>query len=105
MRIPPKPFAGIVEAHVNANGSADSTVHTCSPICLKNIPLQTGKNVCGAAVAILSVIAVKAPNMWSKIFLKRKGVLPDSPKMVAVANYAFRLFTKHFDFVAHKGIS
>ena len=39
VRIPPKPFAGIVEAHGNANGSADSTVHTCSPTCLKNIPL------------------------------------------------------------------
>ena len=63
VRIPPKPFAGIVEAHGYANGSADSTVHTCSPTCLKNIPLQTCMNVCGAAVAILSAIAVKAPNM------------------------------------------
>ena len=44
---------------------------------LENIPLQT---VCGAALAILSAIAVKAPNVWRKIFLKQKGVLPDSLK-------------------------
>lgn len=76
----PKSFAGIVEGHVDINGSADSTAHTCSPTCLKIIPLQTCMNICGAAVAILSAIAVKAPNLWRKVFLKQKGVLPDSLK-------------------------
>ena len=39
LRVSPKPFAGIVEGHVDVNGSDDSTAHTCSPACLKNIPL------------------------------------------------------------------
>ena len=98
VRIPPKPFAGIVEGHVDVNGSADSTGHTCSPACLKNIPLQTCMNVCGAAVAILSAIAVEAPNLWSKVFLKRKGVLPASLKWLMSP-------TTHSDFLRSTLIS
>ena len=78
--VSPKPFGGIVECHVDVNDSADSTAHRWSSTCVKNIPLQTCMNVCGAAVAILSAIAVKAPNLWRKIFLKRKVVLPISLK-------------------------
>ena len=105
LRVAPKPFAGIVEGHVDVNASADSTTHTCSPACLKNIPLQTCMNVCRAAVAILSAIAVKAPNLWRKIFLKRKGVLPNSLKWSRSPTTHSDFFTTHFDFVAHKGSS
>ena len=74
----PKPFAGIVESHVETSGSTSSTAHTCSTTCLRNIPVQTCMSVCGAAVAILAAIAAKAPSLWKDVFLKRKGVLPDS---------------------------
>ena len=72
LRVSPKSFAGIVEGHVDVNGSAYYTAHTCSPTCMKNIPLQTCMTVCGAAVAILSAIAAKEPNLWRKIFVTRK---------------------------------
>lgn len=99
------PFAGIVECHVDVNGSADSTANTHSPTCLKNIPLQTCMNVCGAAVAILSAIAVKAPNLWRKIFLKRKGLLPISLKWLKSPTTHSNFFIRHFNFVDHKGSS
>ena len=74
----PKPFAGIVESYVETSGSTSSTAHTCSTTCLRNIPVQTCMSVCGVAVAILAAIAAKAPSLWKDVFLKRKGVLPDS---------------------------
>ena len=105
LRVSPKPFGGIVECHVDENGSADSTAHRCSPTCVKNIPLQTCMNVCGAAVAILSAIAIKAPNLRRKIFLKRKVVLPISLKWLMSPTTQSNFFTTHFDFVDHKGSS
>ena len=94
----PKPFAGIVEGHVEANVSTGSTAHTCSTRCLRNIPLQTCMNVCGAAVAILAAIAAKAPRLWKNVFLKRKGVLPDSLKWLMSP-------TVHSDFLRSTMIS
>jgi hypothetical protein len=38
--------------------------HNCSSKCFKNFPLQTCGNVCGAIVAILAVVAQKAPDVW-----------------------------------------
>ena len=98
VRMFPKPFAGIVEGHLEANGSTGTTAHTCSTRCLRNIPLQTCMNVCGAAVAILAAIPAKAPSLWKNVFLIQKGVLPDSLKWLLSP-------TVHSDFLRSTMIS
>lgn len=86
------PFAGIVEGHVEPNGSTGSKAHICSTSCLRNIPFQTYMDVCGAAVVILAAIAAKAPSLWKNVFLKRKAVVPDSLKWLMTP-------TVHSDFL------
>lgn len=98
VRMFPKPFTGIVEGHLEANGSTGTTAHTCSTRCLRNIPLQTCMNVCGTAVAILAAIPAKAPSLWKNVFLIQKGVLPDSLKWLLSP-------TVHSDFLLSTMIS
>ena len=76
----------------------------CKWFCWFHSP-PTCLNVCGAPVAMLSAIAVKATNVWRKNFLKQKGVLPDSLKWLMLSTNSPHFFMTQFDFVAHNGIS
>ena len=71
---------GIVEGHVDVNGSADSTAHQNA----WKHPLANGEE---------------------KNYSQTKEVLSDSLKWLMLPTNSSHFFTKHFDFLAHKGIS